>query len=569
MAKQELIPGAQALLRVFKEEGVDVFFGYPGGSVIPIYDALYDSDIRDVLPRHEQGAAHAADGYSRVTGKVGVCMATSGPGACNLVTGIATAWMDSIPIVAITGQVKTNLVGTDSFQEADVTGITIPITKHNYLIKDPHEIERLPDILREAFYLARSGRPGPVLVDIPSDVSAGCVPWVERDIEALDAWEEPSVPDDVDIDRAAEMIGRAERPVMLIGGGIVASGASAEVYQLDEMCSLPVVHTLMGKGCFPETHELSMGMPGMHGTAYASYAIQNADLLLVVGARFDDRITGDLKRFAPDAKVIHIDVDAAEIDKVRVAQIGIAADAKPALGALIEETAPREPGQWVAQGQQFKQDHPLGYDEPEEGISPQWVVEQLYEVTGGKAIITTEVGQNQMWAAHYYPLEEPRRWCTSGGLGTMGYGHPAAIGAQVGRPNDLVVDIAGDGSIQMCIQELATGVINSLPIKIIILNNSYLGMVRQWQDMFFDKRYSGVDLTGNPDFVRLAEAYGAVGLRAMTPDEVVPVLEQAMEVDDRLTMVDISVAKEENVFPMIPAGQSFDELLECPMRKDG
>lgn len=569
MTQREMVPGAQALLRVFKEEGVDVFFGYPGGAVIPIYDALYDSDIRHILPRHEQGAAHMADGYARVTGKVGVCMATSGPGACNLVTGIATAWMDSIPMVAVTGQVRTHLVGTDSFQEADVTGITIPITKHNYLIKDPHEIERLPDIIREAFYLARSGRPGPVLVDIPSDVSLGCVPWCERNIEALDAWEEPAVPDDADIDRAAALIAEAERPVLLIGGGVISSEASAEVYQLAEMCNLPVVHTLMGKGGFPETHELSMGMPGMHGTAYASYAVQHADLLVVVGARFDDRITGDTSRFAPDAKVIHIDIDAAEIDKVRVANVGIAADAKRALGALIEAVKPREAGEWVAHLNQYRAEHPLTYVLHEDAISPQWVVQKLYEVTEGKAIVATEVGQNQMWAAHYYPLEEPRRWCSSGGLGTMGYGHPAALGAQIGRPHDLVVDIAGDGSIQMCIQELATGVNNRLPIKIIILNNSYLGMVRQWQDMFFKKRYSGVELSGNPDFVKLAEAYGAVGLRATTYEEVVPALERAMEVDDRPAIVDVHVAKEENVFPMIPAGKSFDELVECPMREDG
>ncbi|MCD6360974.1 MAG: biosynthetic-type acetolactate synthase large subunit, partial [Armatimonadetes bacterium] len=415
MAQQEMIPGAQALLRVFKEEGVDVFFGYPGGAVIPIYDALYDADIRDILPRHEQGAVHAADGYARVTGKVGVCMATSGPGACNLVTGIATAYMDSIPMVAITGQVKTNLVGTDGFQEADVTGITIPITKHNYLIKEPYEVERLPDIIREAFYLARSGRPGPVLVDLPFDVSAGCVPWVERNIEALDAWEEPPSASDEDIDKAARMLAEAERPVMLIGGGVVASEASAEVYQLAEMCSLSVAYTLMAKGAFPETHELSMGMPGMHGTAYASYALQHCDLMLVVGARFDDRITGDLNRFAPDARVIHIDIDAAEIDKVRQADCGITADAKDALGKLIQEVAPRDPGEWEEHLQQFKREHPLSYEIPDDAVSPQWVVEKLYEITEGKAIITTEVGQNQMWAAHYYPLEEPRRWCTTGG----------------------------------------------------------------------------------------------------------------------------------------------------------
>ncbi len=564
-----MIPGAQALLRVFEEENVDVFFGYPGGSVIPIYDALHDAErVRGILPRHEQGAAHAADGYARVTGKVGVCMATSGPGACNLVTGLATAYMDSIPMVAITGQVKTHLVGIDSFQEADTTGITIPITKHNYLIKDPHEIERFPDIMREAFYLARSGRPGPVLVDIPFDVSAGPVPWVERNIEALDGFEEPAAPDAADIDRAADMIEAAERPVMMIGGGVVHAAAHEEIIELAEKCNIAVVHTLMAKGAFPESHELSMGMPGMHGMVYASYALQHSDLMIVIGARFDDRITGDLSRFAPDASVIHIDIDPAEIDKVREAQVGIAADARIATRELVQAVKARDGGEWEQHLQQFKQEHALGYTDDDELVAPQLVVEKLYEVTEGRAIVTTEVGQNQMWAAQYYPLEEPRRWCTSGGLGTMGYGHPAAIGAQVGRPDDLVVDIAGDGSIQMCMQELTTGVIEDLPYKIIILNNSYLGMVRQWQDMFFERRYSGVDLTGNPDFVRLAEAHGAVGLRCKDRDKIVETLEQAMAVDDRPVMVDFAVAEEENVFPFIPAGKSYENLMEYPMAED-
>jgi acetolactate synthase-1/2/3 large subunit len=561
--QQQMIKGADALLRVFREEGVDVFFGYPGGSVIPIYDALFDAeDIRDILPRHEQGAAHAADGYARVTGKVGVCMATSGPGACNLVTGLATAHMDSVPLVAITGQVKTYLVGTDSFQEADTTGITLPVTKHSYLIKEPHEAARFPDIIREAFYLARTGRPGPVLVDIPSDVSGGSVPWAERNIEALDGYEPLAVPDDADIDQAADMIAEAERPVMMIGGGVNSAEAWGEVRQLAEKCNLCVVHTLMGKGAFPETHELSLGMPGMHGMVTASYALQHSDLMVVIGARFDDRITGDLARFAPEARVIHIDVDPAELDKVRHAQVAIAADARIALEKLLEAVKPRPRGEWGEHLLRFREEHPLSYEQPDEGIAPQYVVEQLYEITEGKAIITTEVGQNQMWAAQYYRLDKPRRWCSSGGLGTMGYGHPAALGAQVGKPDDLVCDIAGDGSIQMCIQELTTGVINKLPIKILILNNSYLGMVRQWQDMFFEKRYSGVDLTGNPDFVRVAEAYGAVGLRATTPDEVAPTLEKALEVDDVPVMIDFAVAKEENVFPMIPAGQSYDEVME-------
>ncbi len=566
---QETISGAQALLRVFEEENVDVFFGYPGGSVIPIYDALYDAEgVRGVLPRHEQGAAHAADGYARVTGKVGVCMATSGPGACNLVTGLATAYMDSIPMVAITGQVKTHMVGTDAFQEADVTGITIPITKHNYLVKEPYQIERFPDLVREAFYLASHGRPGPVLIDIPFDVSAGPVPWAERNIEALDGYEEPAVPDEADIDRAADMIEKAERPVIMIGGGVVHAEAHEEIRELAERCNICVIHTLMAKGSFPESHELSMGMPGMHGMAYASYAIHRSDLLIVIGARFDDRITGDLERFAPEAAVIHIDIDPAEIDKVRRANVGIAADAKTATRALVQAVSARKRTEWEDHLLEFKRTHPVGYTDDEELMAPQFVVEKLHEVTGGEAIITTEVGQNQMWAAQYYPIDEPRKWCTSGGLGTMGYGHPAAMGAQVGRPDELVVDIAGDGSIQMCMQELTTGVIEGLPYKIIILNNSFLGMVRQWQDMFFDKRYSGVDLTGNPDFVALAEAHGAVGLRCGDREKVVETLEQAMEVDDRPVMVDFAVSKEENVFPFIPAGQSFDDLIHGPTAED-
>lgn len=566
---QETISGAQALLRVFEEENVDLFFGYPGGAVIPIYDALYDAEqITGILPRHEQGGAHAADGYARVTGKVGVCMATSGPGACNLITGIATAYMDSVPMVAITGQVKTNLVGMDSFQEADVTGITIPITKHNYLVKEPYQIERFADLVREAFYLAKHGRPGPVLIDIPFDVSLGPVPWTERNIEALDAYEEDPLPAEADIDRAAELIAGSERPVIMIGGGVANSEAHEEIRQLAEKCNIPVVHTLMAKGCFPESHELSMGMPGMHGMSYASYAVQHADLLIVIGARFDDRITGDLTRFAPDAGVIHVDIDAAEIDKVRAASVGIAADAKTATAALLEAAGPRDAGEWVEHLKRFKTDHALRYCDTDKLMAPQFVVEKLHEVTGGNAIITTEVGQNQMWAAQFYPLDRPRSWCSSGGLGTMGYGHPAAVGAQLGRPDELVIDIAGDGSIQMCMQELTTGLIHKLPYKIIILNNSYLGLVRQWQDMLFQKRYSGVDLSGNPDFVKLAEAYGAVGLRCDDRDRVVETLEAAMEVDDRPVMVDFAVAKEENVFPFIPAGQSYDELLECPVPDD-
>jgi acetolactate synthase I/II/III large subunit len=560
-----MINGALGILAVFEEENVDVIFGYPGGSVIPIYDKLHGSKIRNILPRHEQGAAHAADGYSRATGKVGVCMATSGPGALNLVTGLANAYMDSIPMVAITGQVKTNLVGKDSFQEADTTGVTLPITKHNYLVTNPDE---LVDICREAFYLARNDRPGPVLIDVPFDISLGDVKWTERDIKRLDCYEEPKPVDDERIRRAAEMLAQAEKPILMIGGGIIASGASEKLFELATKCNLGVVHTMMGKGAFPETHELSMGMPGMHGMAYAALALQNSDLMLVIGARFDDRITGDLERFAPDAKVIHIDIDAAELDKIRPTQLAICADAGAALEKLVPACKPRDKGPWEEQLFAWRKQHPLTYSTPTEGIAPQYIIEQLYDITGGDAIVATEVGQNQMWAAQYYKLDKPRRFLSSGGLGTMGYGFPAAIGAQIGKPDALVVDIAGDGSIQMNQQELTTAVINKLPVKVIILNNSYLGMVRQWQELFFENRLSGVDLTGNPNFVLMAEAHGGVGLRCTEADEVRKTLQQALDVTDKPVFLDFLVSKEENVFPFIPAGKSVDDIMLHQLKDD-
>ncbi len=559
----EMISGAEAFMRVLREEHIDTLFGYIGASIVPIYDQLYASDqVRCIMPRHEQGAAHMADGYARATGRVGVAMATSGPGACNLVTGLATAYMDSIPMVAITGQVKTHLVGTDAFQEADLTGITLPITKHSYLVKEPAEVARFADILREAFYLARSGRPGPVLMDIPFDISAGQVPWTERDLSALDGYEEPSLPDGAEIDGAAQMIAAAQRPVLMIGGGIVHSGASDEVRELAERCSLPVVHTLMAKGCFPESHPLSLGMPGMHGAACASWALHRADLIVAVACRFDDRITGDLSRFAPEAAIVHIDIDPAEIGKVREAAVGIASDAKPALRALIDATAPRGRDGWHAQLDGYREAHPLRYADEGELPAPQAVVEALHEVTGGEAIVATDVGQHQMFAAHYYPLERPRRWLTSGGLGTMGYGLPAAIGAQVARPDELVIGISGDGSIQMCMQELTTAAVQRLPVKVFVLNNGYLGMVRQWQELFYDRRYSGVTLTGNPDFARLAEAHGATGLRCAGRAELRETIERALATDGPV-LVDVPIAAEENVYPFIPAGRSVDELMEC------
>ncbi len=562
---EKTIRGALGILKVLEEENVDLMFGYPGGSVIPIYDALYDSKIRDILPRHEQGGAHAADGYARSTGKVGVCLATSGPGALNLVTGLATAYMDSVPMVAITGQVKRSLIGKDSFQEADTTGVTIPVTKHNYLVTDTDD---LMNIMREAFYLARNGRPGPVLVDVPQDVSLEEVRWTDRDIKRLDCYEEPLPVDDDAIAQAVKMIAEAERPVLMVGGGAMSPEAAQGVFALATKCNIGVVHTMMGKGIFPETHELSMGMPGMHGMAYASLALQNCDLMIVVGARFDDRITGSLKTFAPEAKVIHIDIDAAELHKLRQAHVPICADSAAVLKRLVAECKPRKRGPWEEQLNEWRRTHSLSYPTPSEHIAPQYVVEKLYEITGGKAIIATEVGQNQMWAAQYYKLEKPRRFLSSGGLGTMGYGLPAAIGAQFGNPDDLVIDIAGDGSIQMNQQELTTATIHKLPIKVAILNNSYLGMVRQWQELFFENRLSGVDLTGNPDFVKLAEAHGGVGLRCERAEDVVKTIEAALEVTDRPVVMDFVVSKEENVFPFIPAGTSVDEIMLSQPEED-
>jgi len=558
----EKMTGADVVLKVLEEENVEVIFGIPGGSTIPVFDKLYHKTkagkLRFVLTRHEQGAAHAADGYARATGRVGVCTATSGPGALNLVTGLCTAHMDSIPVVAITGQVKTQAIGTDAFQEADTVGATMPITKHNYLVKDPAE---LANVVREAFYLARSGRPGAVLIDLPSDVSAAPGIWTERDMSNMRGYTPPEKGDPQAIARAAEIINQAERPILYIGGGVIAAGASDLVRELAEKTNIYVVHTLMGKGAFPETHRLSLGMPGMHGVVPACYALRDADLMITIGARFDDRVTGDLSKFAQGAKVIHIDIDPAEHNKVVAADVAIAGDAREVLAQLVPQVQARQPGKWEEQLEQWRKQYPLRYAQPKEGIAPQYVVEQIYEVTGGEAIITTEVGQNQMWAAQYYKVDKPRHFLSSGGLGTMGYGFPAAIGAQVGCPDAVVWDIAGDGSIQMNIQELATAAINKLPVKVAILNNSYLGMVRQWQELFYDRRYSGTDLTGNPDFARVAEAYGGVGIKVAEPEEVRPAIERAMEVDDRPTFIDFVVAKEENVFPMIPAGKTPDDII--------
>ena len=550
--------GAFALLESLKCEGVDCIFGYPGGQVLPIYDALYFfKDIKHVLVRHEQGAAHAADGYARASGRVGVCLATSGPGATNLVTGIATAYMDSVPMVAITGQVPTGALGKDSFQEADITGITMPITKHNYLVK---RVADLPLVMKEAFYIARTGRPGPVLVDIPRDVQQAELDFCYPDQVDLPGYRPRAAGHPLMIRKAAALIGAAERPVIYAGGGVIASGAEKELARLARTINAPVTTTLMGKGAFPESDPLALGMPGMHGTAYANYALNDADVIIAVGVRFDDRVTGKLDTFAPKARFIHIDIDPAEIGKSVPVEVPIVGDCKAVIAALLRKVEPKEHPAWQAKVEGWRRDYPLGYKG--RGLKPQYVIEQIWEATGGQAIITTDVGQNQMWAAQYYRCARPRQFLSSGGLGTMGYGLPAAIGAQFAHPEAVVWHIAGDGSLQMNIQELGTAMAHHLPTKTALLNNTCLGMVRQWQELFFGKRYSGVDLTaGMPDFVKLAEAYGALGLRVDTPRQVRPAIEKAMAVTDRPCIIDFRVCPTENVLPMVPAGGSIDQMM--------
>ena len=547
--------GAQVLLECLEREGVEVIFGYPGGQVIPIYDALYDAKIRNILVRHEQGAAHAADGYARSTGKTGVCLATSGPGATNLVTGIANAYMDSVPMVAITGQVPTSLIGCDSFQEADITGITIPVTKHNYLVRD---IGELPRIIKEAFHIASTGRPGPVLIDLPKDLS---VQKVKPDYPAavdLPGYKPNYVGNARQIKEAADAITAAERPLLYVGGGAVISGAGAEVVRLAEMMEIPVTATLMGMTAFPGAHPLFLGMLGMHGTAAANWAVCETDLLIAVGARFDDRVTGKIEAFAPKAKIIHIDIDPAEIGKNVRVDIPIVGDVKTVLETLLDKLAPARHSAWLGRIAEWRGAHPLHYEA--KGLKPQAVVEAISDLTRGDAIICTEVGQHQMWTAHYYKFTKARSFVTSGGLGTMGFGFPAAIGAQVGNPGRLVIDIAGDGSFQMNIQELGTAVAYQIPVKIVIFNNFYLGMVRQWQEFFFNKRYSGTVLETNPDFVKIAEAYGAAGFRITDPDRLTPVLQQAFATPGPV-VVDCHVDREENVLPMVPAGGAINKMI--------
>jgi acetolactate synthase-1/2/3 large subunit len=557
---------SEVILEALKREGVDTIFGYPGGAVIPLYDAIYNSDINHILARHEQGAGHAADGYARASGKVGVCLATSGPGATNLVTSIANAYMDSVPMVALTGQVSRHLIGLDSFQEADITGITLPIVKHSYLVKDEKD---LPRIIREAFHIASTGRPGPVLIDIPVDVTKAEMSYDPADVPEmhLPGYKPNLKGHPKQIIEAARVIAAAERPVIYAGGGVIIACGSEELREMAIYSNIPVTTTLTGKGCFPEDHHLAMGMLGMHGTQYANYAVSKADLLIAVGARFDDRVTGNLQTFAPEATFIHIDLDPAEISKNVAVQVPIVGDAKWVLAALTAELkklelSPERHLPWMKQVETWKKKHPLVVRDSDDGeIIPEAAVRKIWEITKGEAIVCTEVGQNQMWAAQHYLCRHPRQFITSGGLGTMGFGFPAAIGAQVARPDALVVDIAGDGSFQMTLQELATAVQCNLPVKVCILNNQYLGMVRQWQELFWNKHYSHTCMEAQPDFVKLAEAYGAEGYRAEKPEELEEVLRAGLA-SDRPAVIDIRVKREANVFPMIPAGGSVHDMME-------
>jgi len=570
MTPEKKMKGSRALVAALEDEGCDVLFGFPGGVAIPFYDALYDAkNLRHVLVRHEQGAAHAADGYARATGKVGVCTSTSGPGATNLVTGIATAYLDSVPLVAITWQVRSDLIGTDAFQEADMTGITLPIVKHSYLVKDTADLSQ---VLHEAFHIASTGRPGPVVIDIPVDIALGETAYRKADTLDLPGYK-PTVKGHVkQIRAAAKAINEAQRPVLYLGGGVISSNAAPEILRLAELRRLPVATTLMGLGAFPETHQLSMGMLGMHGTVTANYAVHECDLLIAVGARFDDRVTGKLKAFAPHARIIHVDVDPAEIGKNVVPLIPIVGDVKPVADDLVKELlalewSPERSAPWLARIAERKAEFPLHYEDPTDGtLAPQFVIQEIDRVTGHDAVVCTDVGQHQMWATQYYTYAFARQFISSGGLGTMGFGLPASIGAKIGRPDKTVIDISGDGGFQMTMQELATAVNFDVPVVVCILNNGYLGMVRQWQDLFWSKRYSFTCIEVQPDFKLLAEAFGAVGMRVTDKDQVEPALREAIA-SGRPAVIDFKTSPEENVYPMVPAGQEITEMIGGQSRK--
>jgi len=569
------VTGAQALVMALERVGVDVVFGIPGGAVLPAYDPLLDSkQIRHILVRHEQGAGHAATGYAQATGRTGVCMATSGPGATNLVTPLADAYMDSVPVVAITGQVSTNLIGTDGFQEADISGITLPITKHNFLVTKPQDIART---IGEAFHLASTGRPGPVLVDVAKDAMQATTEFTWPVPFDLPGYHPVTRPHSRQVREAARMITDAKRPVLYVGGGVLKAQASDELRQLAELTGAPVVTTLMARGAFPDSHPLHLGMPGMHGTVAAVGALQRADLIVALGARFDDRVTGKLDTFAPDALIVHADIDPAEISKNRRADVPIVGDCKEVIADLIVAVAAEhahgrqgDHTDWWAQLDQWRQKYPLGYDDPDDGsLAPQYVIERIGKLAGSDAIYVAGVGQHQMWAAQFIGYENPRTWLNSGGAGTMGYAVPAAMGAKVGLPDAKVWAIDGDGCFQMTNQELATCAIEGIPVKIAVINNGSLGMVRQWQTLFYDERYSNTNLddkkaevagTRIPDFVKLAEAYGCIGLRCETKEDVDAIIEQAMAINDQPVVIDFIVHKDAMVWPMVAAGTSNDDI---------
>ncbi len=563
--------GADIIIETLIEEGVEYVFGLPGGAIMEVYDALYRiGGIKHILARHEQGAGHMAEGYAKATGKVGVAMVTSGPGATNLVTPIADAYMDSVPVVFMTGQVPLHLIGNDAFQEVDIIGITRPITKHSFLVKD---VKELPTIIRQAFHIAGTGRPGPVVIDLPKDItqqlSDVSIPSKEKAIESLIGYKPHLEGNPQQIKKAVRLIMEAKKPVLYVGGGAVNSEAQEELIELAELMKIPVTTTTQGKGAFPETHPLSLRMLGMHGTYYANMAVYNCDLLIAVGARFDDRVTGKVDEFAPSAKIIHIDIDPASISKNIIVDVPIVGDVKIVLRKLLEELKKKgakiihekEREEWLEQIERWKKMYPLTYRNSDKVIKPQYVIEQIYEVTKGTAILSAGVGQHQMWAAMFYKFSFPRQFINSGGLGTMGFGLPAGIGAKVGRPDLPVFVIDGDGSFVMTMQEIITAVQYKIPVKVAIINNGYLGMVRQWQELFYDKRYSEVDLSIQPDFVKLAEACGAVGMRAEKPSEVREILEEAMKIEDRPVIMDFHVDREENVFPMVPAGKSYRDMI--------
>lgn len=556
--KENRMIGARALIQALADEGVEVIFGYPGAATIPIHDVLMEGKVRHILVRHEQGAVHAADGYARSSGKVGVCLSTSGPGALNMVCGIGTAYMDSVPIVAITGQVATTKLGTDAFQEADMTGVTAPIVKHSFLVKSVHDI---PSVIHEAFYIASTGRPGPVVVDLPLDLSFAETDYEYKVSTDLAGYRPTLVGHPLQIKRAAALIDEAERPLICAGGGVIAANAGAEIEKLSHKGDIPVTYTLMGKGAFPDSSPLNLGMLGMHGTPVANFAARDCDLLIAVGMRFSDRSTNKISAFAPDAKIIHIDVDPAEIGKLVRPTIPIVGDAKNIVSTMAQKTRKSRRESWISQLNDYRESYPIRQVGEEGRILPKDIYEAINRITGGEAIVATDVGQHQMWAAQFIKTEHPRHFLSSGGLGTMGYGLPAAIGAQVAFPEKTVFIVAGDGSILMNNQELMTAVEQKLPVKIAIFNNGYLGMVRQWQQLFYDRRYASTDISCQPDFVKLAEAYGAVGLRAESPEDIETTLRAALEITDRPCVIDFHIAKEANVFPMVPAGKSVEDML--------